>query len=241
MTSRSLRLLAVLSMLVDHVGYALAGTGAVPEYVTTAMRLVGRLAMPIYCFLIAEGFFHTKHVGKYAGRLLMFAILSEIPFDLFCSGGRMYVNMGSQNVLFTLFLGLLAIWLCDRFALRGWYPLSLLGVLACAAVAQLAQTDYGMYGVLLIFVCYCFRDRPSLRGLCIVGVCVLMGAARLLESPNTTWPLVISCGAVAAVPIWLYNGRRGKGGRVMQIAFYAFYPLHLLLITATLPIPLWQR
>ena len=231
MTSMALRSLALVTMLVDHLGYAL-GPVLLGDTAYLGMRLVGRLAMPIFCFLIAEGFFHTKSVGRYAGRLLLFGLVSEIPYDLFCTNGGSYFDFTQQNVYFTLLLGLTAIWLFDFFAGRNLKPLSLLAVFACAAAAQLALTDYGMFGVALVFVCYCFRDNRNVRCVAIVVTCLLMGASRFLDPLNgSTWPIVIACAAVAAIPIYLYNGQPGRRGKGAQLAFYAFYPLHLLLIT----------
>ena len=231
MTSLALRTLAMLTMLADHLGHACHEMLPEPAYI--AMRLAGRLAMPIFCFLIAEGFFHTRDLKRYAGRLLLFALVSEIPYDWFMSSGETLVRWSGQNVFFTLLLGLLAIWLCDMFALRNRTWLSLFGVLACAALAQLAQTDYGMFGVLFIFVFYCFRDRPKEKHFAFAGACLLLGLYNYLTSPNSslTWPIILASAAAAVIPIWLYNGRKGKGGKALQIAFYVFYPAHLLLIT----------
>ena len=234
MSSLALRILAVTSMLIDHLGFALHGI--LPEPITMGMRLAGRLAMPIYCFLIAEGFFYTRGVARYAGRLLLFGLISEIPYDICFSRGKIYVDWSHQNVFFTLLLGLFAIWLCDHFTKQGQSVLSLISVLACAALAQLAQTDYGMFGVMLIFVCYCFRPTPKARGLAIAIVCVLMGFVSYLiySSVDMVWAITLASAAVSVIPISLYNGSKGKGGKKLQLAFYAFYPLHLTLIALLL-------
>jgi len=234
-SSLALRILAVLSMIIDHLGYACGQAGLLPEPVVIGMRLVGRLAMPIFCLLIAEGLFHTRDVRIYAGRLLLFGLISEIPFDLFCTNGQRFVRWDGQNVFFTLFLGLAAIWLCDRFMLRGRYVLALLGVLSCAMMAELAHTDYGMFGVLFIFVFYCFRDQPKTKCLAFAGVCLLMGCMKWISGSSLVWSVTMAGAAAAVIPIWLYNGRKGKSGHALQIAFYVFYPLHLLLIASLMP------
>ena len=231
MSSLVLRAIALLTMLTDHLGYALYGV--LPEPVYLGMRLVGRLAMPIFCFLVAEGLFHTRSASRYAFRLLLFGLLSEVPFDWFCSHGTRLFSWEGQNIFFTLFLGLLAIWLYDRFALHGHYLLSLLAVLFCAALSELIRSDYGMFGVLFIFVFYSFRDRPRAKYLTFIGVCLLLGlhAYVTARNPDLNWAISLCCASLAAWPLFLYNGRKGKGGKKLQMAFYAFYPAHLLLIT----------
>ena len=240
MSSLVLRTLAILTMLTDHLGVAYGWSLLDPlsDPVYIGMRLIGRLAMPIFCFLIAEGLFHTRSASRYAGRLLLFAFLAEIPFDWCFSQGARLFDWEGQNVFFTLFLGLLAIWLYDRFALKGQYLLSLMSLLLCAFLAELIRSDYGMFGVLFVFVFYCFRDRPVPRTWAFAGVCLLMGVNYYLTArwPDPVSAVLMCCAAAAALPIWLYNGQKGRigkkdrGGRVLQIAFYAFYPVHLTLI-----------
>ena len=101
-----LKFLALLSMMVDHTGMALF-----PQI--QSLRLVGRLAFPLYGFLLAEGAAHTKNSNRYLGRLLLFALLSEVPFDLACR--NVFVYPQAQNVFFTLFLGLAACEILKRF------------------------------------------------------------------------------------------------------------------------------
>lgn len=235
MSSLALRIFAIVCMLIDHLGFALSPV--LPLGVTLIMRLIGRLAMPLFCFLIAEGYFHTKSVQKYAGRLLLFALVSEIPFDLFSSMGSSWMNWSEQNVFFTLLLGLLGIHLFDTFALKGKRVLSLLGVLACASLAQLFSSNYGMFGVLFVFVFYCFRTQHGLRALSFCFACLLLGAFTfLVENSAWEWSLVLSFAAAAIVPISLYNGKKGRGTWLTQYLFYLFYPVHQVLIVLFLPL-----
>ena len=104
LNSLHLKLLAVVTMLIDHMGFTLF-----PHAVW--MRAVGRLAFPIFCFLIAEGCAHTHDKKRYAGRLLLFAVLSELPFNLMCSG--QWLSWNYQNVLWTLLIGALVCWAMD--------------------------------------------------------------------------------------------------------------------------------
>ncbi len=154
-------------MLADHA--AVVFGAALPAGVYWAMRGVGRLAFPIFCFFIAEGFIRTRSRGQYALRLALFAVISEIPFDLVASGRVM--DLSSQNVYVTLLLGLLGLWGYDRLAKRGMAALGLLVPLGCALAGQWLGADYGAGGVLLIFVMHLCASNKAWQG---VGVVLVM-------------------------------------------------------------------
>lgn len=207
-----LKWIAVLSMLLDHIA-AVILTGS-PELSFTfrntiiILRTVGRISFPIFCFLLVEGFLHTSDRVRYGRRLLAFALLSEIPFDLaFCSR---FLEFSYQNVFFTLFAGYVSLCMMERFWNRSCvkYLFPILAGMFCAAF----HTDYSFWGVLLIFVFYQFYHNLPLR--------TLAGCLTLYwEMP--AW--------FAFFPINCYNGKRGAG---MKYFFYAFYPLHLLALAA---------
>ena len=211
LSGNSLKVLAVASMTVDHVGAVLF-----PSQIW--MRCVGRLAFVIYAFLIAEGYFHTHNVKKYMGRLGFLAIVSEIPFDLVFH--HTFVYWGSQNVFFTLFLGLVGLYLMDRIKMRlqpqFWYC-ALIPVAAMCFAAGLLQCDYRYYGILVITLFYMARDYrwAAFGGIAVIQV--WMG-----------W--IQSFGIAALIPIALYNGKKGNGGKLLQWIFYFYYPVHLLII-----------
>ena len=199
-------------MLIDHVGAIFF-----PEI--SALRVVGRLAFPIYCFLLSEGFFHTSSRTRYALRLLLFAVLSELPFDL--AFGRMGNPFQKQNVYFTLLVGLLAVWGCEivrRQFLLFCIPVAAAG---CAA-AWLLKSDYQIYGVLFILVFYFFHRNKALS----LSGFLFANTGYALLAPST----IQYAGALALLPLGLYNGHRGP--RCLKYAFYAFYPLHLLILYA---------
>ncbi len=225
----TLKIIAMVSMLIDHIAAGFLEKGWIP-YITNAygldsrlvniwsvadtlMRDIGRLAFPVFCFLLVEGYFHTSSVKRYLGRLFIFALISEIPFDLAIYQSLWYP--GHQNVLFTLFLGLLAIYLYELTGKEKQSRLSLLIVLVGVGfLAMAAKTDYSFVGVLLIFVFYVFRDRELMRDL--VGAVTMLGAG-----------VIEIAGYVAFIPIHFYNGKRGLR---LKYVFYCFYPLHLLVI-----------
>ena len=174
LSGTALKRIACLSMLVDHLGASLLENGLFrcsaidPRLVglDQLLRLVGRLAFPIYCFLLVEGFLHTHDFKKYALRMLGFALLSEFPFDwAFFSG----VWWGHQNVYFTLLLGLLAMKALDTFRTGEGTPdaRGILCAAACTGAAALLRCDYDVMGMALILALY--MTRKDKRAQCIAG------------------------------------------------------------------------
>ena len=227
----ALKLLAVISMLLDHTGAALIETGALHAYdygrlsgileteagmrwyqIDMLLRFAGRIAFPIFCLLLVEGFLHTRDVRRYARNLLLFALISEVPFDLAFFNTVFY--RGAQNVYFTLFFGVLLMMLLKRF--EGSRLKQAAVTLAVCVAAQALRTDYGYLGILLIAVIYLFRhDRR--RQLTAAGI---MAA---LESIG-----MLGAAALAILPISRYNGERGKWK--LKYVFYWFYPVHILVL-----------
>ncbi len=234
----TLKLIAITTMFIDHIGAALLGRYLqLYQYVEVmssgdmqaavawmeehgalymvywVLRMIGRLGFPIFCFLLIEGFQKTRDVKKYALRLGVFALLSEIPFDL--AFKAQVLEFSYQNVFFTLFLGLLTMIACDAVAKTDWNKavkgiLSVVAIVAGAAAAELLHTDYAAIGVLCIMALYLFRKNKVGQ---IVAGCVAF-----------CWELTAP---LAFVPIGFYNGERGLK---LKYVFYLFYPLHLLII-----------
>lgn len=212
----TLKLIAIITMLIDHIGAAVVGTGVLMPYtvqwpeINYAMRLIGRVAFPIFCFLLVEGFTHTHDVKKYALRLLAFCFISEIPFDLAIFNSAFY--MGTQNVFFTLFIGLLVIIALKKFEGKGIAAalINLAVIAAGAVLADLLRTDYASFGVCFIAVLYLLRKNKLFQ---TIAGCVLIAW-------EFTAPL-------AFIPIWFYNGKRGLK---LKYVFYIFYPLHLIIL-----------
>ena len=226
-----LKWFAVITMVIDHFGASVLETYVMNVWgrsplgnlfsdhwnellrVDRILRYIGRPAFPIFCFLLVEGFLHTKNVWKYAGRLALFALVSEIPFDLAFQGEWLF--MGYQNIFFTLLIGLLVMIAFqtaeEKMAAK---PLRILCeavvLLAGYVLADVMHTDYGGLGVVCIMLLYIFRYNRKMQ--------VLAGAAVFMW--EITAPL-------AFLPIYFYNGKRGMK---MKYFFYAFYPVHLLIL-----------
>ncbi len=225
LTGSALKWTALISMLIDHftavfyAGSRLARRPLMGYGTYLSLRIVGRVAFPIYCFLLVEGYCHTRNVKKYLLRLGLFGIVSEVPFDL--AFNRSYVNWSYQNVYFTLFLGLIALWLWDLCTKKDpktcgfWRVFLGLGAIAgCALIAHYGETDYGEWGVLVIAAMYLFRDSEWQRDL-------FSGCALVLSSPLEAF----SC--VDYILLHFYNGERGRQPKYL---FYVFYPVHLLVL-----------
>lgn len=238
MTGSTLKLIAIITMLIDHIGAIVLEHGmnangyleAVGSeetmdiwlgqhttlYLTyLACRLIGRIAFPIFCFLLVEGFTHTRCLWKYQLRLWCFALISEIPFDLALFG--VIWNSTYQNVFFTLAIGLTTISAIYRFAkpesgaAKLYLKTIAITVVGCY-IAYLLHTDYGAFGVLAIVVLYEFRQNRKTQVL-------VSGISFLLYEAATV--------AIGFIPIYFYNGERGLR---IKYFFYIFYPAHLLVL-----------
>ncbi len=234
LTGTALKFVAMATMFCDHIGAyilepRLSLTGDSPlDWMNLILRCIGRTAMPIFCFMIAEGFRHTHSVKKYALRLLLLAILSEIPYNL--ASSHRFVDISGRNVVFTLLLGLAALYGIDSFEnyqqnrLRRLFQF--FWVAAVCGMAELLRADYGYLGILLVILCDGFRGQPG--RMTLAGVLVLF----------SYWPFssIQSFGALAFLPLSLYNGRRTNRPAspmkraCVQYGFYLFYPAHMLLL-----------
>ncbi len=217
LNSLHLKLLAVVSMLIDHMGFTLF------PYVLW-MRCVGRVAFPIFCFLIAEGCAHTHDRKRYAARLLLFALLSELPFNLMCTG--QWFSLQYQNVLWTLLIGALVCWAMDWARTRPelWQRLPADAAIAVGFIlGQWGNTDYGGWGVLLVMLFYLSREVKGKWAIQLVGTALFCWFC-------SAWRVELLA-MLALIPIFLYNGERGFSGKALQYGFYAFYPVHILILS----------
>lgn len=230
----TLKWIAVITMLIDHFAAAVFivftshydGQADIVcgDMLYQLMRDIGRTAFPIYCFLLVEGFYHTKHLMKYLGRMFLFCLISEVPFDL--AVFDTFFSLKSQNVYFTLFLGLLAMtsigyaktkieekFMSDeatgderttKYFCYGCISLVFM------ALASFLKTDYSYYGIILILILFGLYDKKPMKF--IVGYISMIWEAWCFP---------------AFICMNYYNGKRGKQ---LKYFFYLFYPVHLFLL-----------
>lgn len=257
LTGYHLKLIALITMLIDHIAAVVIWRVYLASFQITAsmqlsnyigdkvvvwvaghqdliyaiyewMRYIGRMAFPIYCFLLVEGFLHTRNVAKYTGRLAVFALISEIPFDLAIAG--QWWSLEYSNVFFTLALGLITIWAVsyiekfyEFWQEKQWEPI--LGMILTGATGlvvvglfgglaeMVLHTDYGFGGIIAILILYLFRKQREMAfALSVLALSVISGSIEILA-------------LIMLYPLMRYNGARGKE---VKYVFYAFYPVHLL-------------
>ncbi|MGF6905657.1 TraX family protein [Fusobacterium sp. PH5-44] len=261
MTGFSIKIIATFVMFIDHITASTFNMW-IPflyrnnfsleemEILRVSLRSIGRLSFPVFCFLVVEGFVHTKNIKRYILSMLIFGVISEVPFDMAIFNTIIY--WGHQNVYFTLSLGLITL---SGIKLYGKnFGIKLCIALGIAIMASLLKTDYGFYGVLLIVVLYIYRENRWKKYL-LSSVVLIMSYSSdilitmikyILTSANIkeSLPLVINY-IIESVP-WgtyfayitfsiftfiimeLYNGKKGKN--INKYLFYGFYPIHLLLL-----------
>lgn len=216
LTGTDLKIIAVVTMLIDHIAAVfLYRTG-----LYWPCRLVGRLAFPIFAFLAAEGCVYTRNIFKYGARLLILAVISEIPYDL-AQFGRLFY-WGNQNVLFTLAAAVLAIGISNYGMNYNKQLAAMVPTLFLVYMANAFGFDYGVLGMCLVFLFYYLRKEPTAM---FIAAFVFMSFA--------WWKQLQMFAITALFVIFFYNGRRGgTDGKGNKYWFYVFYPLHLAVLAA---------
>ena len=234
LSAASLHILAMATMVLDHM-WATVVPG------NTWMTLVGRLTFPIFAFLIAEGLTHTRDAKAYRRRMLVAAILSEIPFNLMCASSPIYPF--HQNVLWTFLIAMYMIAMTERAKERGgglWAAaVGIAAVILGMLLGTVAMVDYFGAGVAMVMLFYFARGRRwyhfalQAAGMYYLNVEMLKG----LYYPVTLFGHEFefyqqSLALLALIPIWLYRGRQGYHSKAFRFACYAFYPVHMLILAA---------
>ena len=248
-TALTLKWIAILIMAVDHTGVVCyKWLGWSRSYLL--LRFIGRNAFPIFALLLIEGFRRTRNRWRYLRNLLIFSVISEIPFDLAVMGGRNPIE--GQNIFWTLSLGLLSLMTIEEIR-RSRLPFAAkfvcvpISAAAFMVLGECLRADYGNWGVLLIVLMYAGEELPF-------ASTPQNGDASAISN-DAKAQFVRNCGAVAgavlwmtfydfshgwinelygafsAIPILLYNGQRGRY-RLSKWFFYGFYPAHLLILYA---------
>lgn len=232
LSSAALHIIAMVCMLLDHAWSTLFPSQA-------WMTCVGRIAFPIFAFMIVEGYFHTSNLKKYMLRILAFALISEIPFDLMYDGLVFYPY--HQNVMWTFLIALGGMWLMDRVRQRGklWLtiPVCALIVGGTVLLGFAGMTDYYGTGIAMVYVFYFFRGRKWWQ---LLGQFACMYYLNVEVLGGFYYPITIlghefelvqqSIALLSFIPIWLYQGRQGYHSKPFQYFCYAFYPGHILIL-----------
>lgn len=232
MTSMTLHLLAMLFMLFDH----LWGT-IVPG--NNWMNCIGRISFPIFAFMIVEGYHHTRNLKKYLLRLLLCALISEIPFNL-AMGGRVFYPI-HQNVLWTFLIsiGLIRWNEKARQSVKHWKMVLVgcLSVISAYILGIVTFVDYYHAGILMVLAFYFFRGRNwwnylgQFLAMAYINLEILGGIGYEFQLFGETWFFARQGFALLAlIPIWLYRGKQGYHSRGFRMFCYLFYPVHLLIL-----------
>lgn len=204
-----LKIIAMVTMMIDHIAYYL-----VPEYTLTyiIMRMLGRIAFPIFAYYVAMGFKNTLDINKYTLRMFIFALISQIPFYFF-TGKVFYLN-----VMFTFFIALLMLRLFEKNNLV-WVLLLFL--------ADIAHMDYGAYGLVIILIFYLYSDNPKITFILIFFLTLIYNSLDALQYGYISFRMYIQMFCVLSIPI-IYTNL--KPLRINKYISYLFYPVHIGLI-----------
>lgn len=236
LSAAALHILAMAFMLMDHLWATLLPA---QEWLTC----VGRIAFPIFAFMAVEGYFHTHNLKKYLLRMLIFAVISEVPFDLMYGGTWFYPV--HQNVIWTLMMGLVGIHLMETVRKKKstfvYILVSAIVVILGGLLGTLSMVDYYGMGVLTVFIFYFFRGR---KWWCLLGQMLALYWVNVELLGGLMYPIRLfgmefelcqqGLALLALLPIWLYRGRQGYHSKPFQYFCYAFYPIHMLVIVLVL-------
>jgi hypothetical protein len=230
-TSFGLHILAMIFMLCDHLwGTIIPGN----EWLTC----IGRIAFPLYAFMIVEGYFHTNNLKKYVGRLFVFALISEILFNLATGSSISYII--HQNVLWAFLIAIFLIYLNEKVKSKKLFIRILVGLstaLLGFILGFVTFVDFYGYGILMVLAFYFFRGRTYFKyllqflSMAYINITLMKGLSYEVSLFNKVyWIPQQAFAMLALIPIWLYKGKQGPYNKTIQYVYYAFYPLHLLIL-----------
>lgn len=218
LSGAQLKYIAFASMLIDHVNKALIypylNNGLLLK-ISNIFDVLGRIAFPLFAFFLVEGFFKTKNRKNYLLYLLIFGVISEVPFDMFTSGT--FFNPRFNNMLFSLALSLITIWIIDVLKIKFkklpsiiWYISSFAIVAIMSFLSMLLAVDYDYHAIIIVYILYIFYQKP-----------ILSATIGYISIIKEIWSF-LGFGLILT-----YNGKRGKQSKILN---YLFYPVHLLIL-----------
>lgn len=214
MTIFVIKIIACITMILDHIKYVYEPS------INFITLYFGRISFPLFAFLVTEGYVHTSNLKKYFSRLLVFGIISQIPFMVF----RTFVGKWLMlNIMFTLLLGLLAIVVFDKIEKKF---ISIPLVCLIVYLGKIFEVDYGSYGVMLIFILYLFKKQKLALTVSYVGLILLHCYLKNTLNLNNVFNILFTISPI--IIILLYNG---KEGRKIKYFYYFFYPVHLAIFS----------
>jgi len=216
MNSFILKIIALICMCFDHVGNSILGK-------FSFLNLIGRFSFPIFAFQSVQGYIHTKNFKKHMIKLLIFACISQIPFQLFLST---YSNSFYLNIFFTFLLGLFSLHLYDHINNKF---IGLICVTFIAIIGELIKVDYGAFGIILMFIFYVFKDKKKYLIPSTLLLFLLHHIPNMIEYPSyiLTYTSLFIFSSLSLIFICFYNKKEGPKAKYL---FYIFYPLHLLIL-----------
>ncbi|KGE16749.1 TraX family protein [Paenibacillus wynnii] len=200
-----MQLIAMITMLIDHIGYIFF-----PQDMT--WRYVGRIAFPIYCYALVQGHIHTSSKTKYLLRLLLIAVLAQLPYNL-------AIDPHGLNIVFTLLLSALVLAVLDRFPNPG---LALILVAGVSVTMDYFPVDYGAYGLLLVLIYRYAKSYWMVLGHLLLNSFYLFYSGWVIQMTSLLPTLMIAFGPA----LWGQLEKR----RVPRKVWWSFYPGHLLIL-----------
>ena len=213
MTIFTIKIIACITMLFDHIKYV---TPSMRNFVTIYF---GRISFPLFAFLLTEGYIHTSNLKKYYVRLIVFGLISQIPFMLFRTLIGEWMML---NIMFTLLFGLATITVYDKIKTK---YISIPIILLLIILADRVKVDYGWFGVSLIFILYLFKDKKIPLVISYVAIIIVYFYMEEMLIFNSNNIMRFICYNIPLLFIFLYNKKLGKKTKYF---FYLFYPIHLL-------------
>lgn len=217
LNSNSLKIIAILAMVLDHIAIAFISMSSPFYYI---LRIIGRITAPIMFYSLANGFFYTKNKFKYGFRLLLFAVISQIPYSLFLD--NKVIVYDNYNILFTLFLSFICLY--ALYDIKNYFFKILILLLMCSLSLF---CEYGIFGIVLVLMFYLFRESKLKTFFYSILCCLYLLIRTTLE--NSVIVFVLFGGLFLAIP--LFNMDSGEKGKLnLKYMFYLFYPIHLIVL-----------